>query len=53
MPTSLLHNGLFFRWICFGLIAISINVWAKPLPEDPLQRRCWLQYTAERTEPDA
>ncbi len=22
---------------------------AKPLPEDPIERRCWLQYTAERT----
>jgi len=28
----------------------SIGVEAKPLPEDPLQRQCWLQHTAERTE---
>jgi hypothetical protein len=25
---------------------------ADPLPQDPLQRQCWLQHTAERTEVD-
>jgi hypothetical protein len=38
---------------CFSicLVVISTGVGARPLPEDPLQRRCWLQHTGERTAP--
>jgi len=32
-----------------ALLMLFNMVIAKPLPEDPLERRCWLQYTAERT----
>jgi hypothetical protein len=31
----------------FGSIAV-----AQPIPDDPLQRRCWLEHTNERTLPD-
>ena len=30
-------------------IAAAASVTAQPLPEDPLQRRCWLDHTRERT----
>jgi hypothetical protein len=30
------------------LLLSDIGV-ARPLPDDPLERRCWLQFTADRT----
>ncbi len=40
------------QWKAFpavALLIVSSSVIAKRLPDDPLERRCWLQHTAERT----
>jgi len=31
-----------------GLLLSSLAASARPLPDDPLERRCWLQFTADR-----
>lgn len=49
MNWAIFRQGWIFRCLSLGLLGVSISVGAKPLPEDPLQRRCWLKYTAERT----
>lgn len=37
--------------LSFSLIALLLCSFAaaRPLPDDPLERRCWLQFTADRT----
>lgn len=37
--------------LSFSLIALLLSSFAaaRPLPDDPLERRCWLQFTADRT----
>jgi hypothetical protein len=49
MMSMTLHRKWLLRCAGLWLIGFSIGVGAKPLPEDPLQRQCWLQHTAERT----
>jgi hypothetical protein len=40
-------------WLAAGLLLAPIAAaLAQPLPADPLERRCWLSYTAERSAPD-
>ncbi len=33
-------------------VSVALSAGAQALPEDPQQRRCWLEHTAERTAPD-
>jgi hypothetical protein len=49
MMSMTLHRTWLFRCAGLWLIGFSLSVGAKPLPEDPLQRQCWLQHTTERT----
>ncbi len=49
MRSLTLYRKWLFRCTGLWLIGFSIGVGAKPLPEDPWQRKCWLQHTAERT----
>lgn len=49
MMSMTLHRKWLFRCAGLCLTGFSIGVMARPLPEDPLQRQCWLQHTAERT----
>ena len=40
------------QWKAFptvALLLLSSSAMAKRLPDDPLERRCWLQHTSERT----
>lgn len=38
------------RWLALSAaLTVGMNAWADELPQDPLQRRCWMQHTAERT----
>ncbi len=49
MMSKTLRRKWLFRCAGLCLTGFSIGVMARPLPEDPLQRQCWLQHTAERT----
>lgn len=42
-----------FKRVFVALLTISpFHLNATPLPDDPLERRCWLSYTVDRTKED-
>ena len=58
-PCLAAHRSTALPWrrvavqaICLGLGVLALGCNADPLPDDPLQRRCWTERTAQRTAVD-
>lgn len=50
-PKSMRGWGLALSGLWLALCLVAPPAWATPLPEDELERACWLQHTRERTRP--